>query len=98
MWNWTPILQLQKGAEYVLHVSAFDVNHGFSLLPMNVNLQIVPGYDYGLRVTPTESGDFRIVCNEFCGIGHHVMVGKVIVTDGPNVVVNEQAAILGGLR
>jgi cytochrome c oxidase subunit II len=57
------------------------VNHGFSLLPLNVNLQVVPGYDYALRVTPTEAGDFRIVCNEFCGVGHHLMIGRVIVTD-----------------
>ena len=30
---------------------------------------------------PTEAGDFRIVCNEFCGVGHHVMVGRVEVID-----------------
>jgi hypothetical protein len=53
------------------------------MLPLNVNIQVVPGYDYGLRVTPSESGDFRIVCNEFCGINHHVMVGRVIVEDAP---------------
>jgi cytochrome c oxidase subunit 2 len=57
------------------------MNHGFSLYPINVNFQVVPGYDYGLRVTPNASGDFRIICNEFCGIGHHVMVGRVIVDD-----------------
>jgi len=56
------------------------MNHGFNLYPFNVNFQVVPGYDYGLKVTPTEAGDFRIICNEFCGIGHHVMVGRVIVT------------------
>jgi heme/copper-type cytochrome/quinol oxidase subunit 2 len=27
-----PILKLEKGAEYILHLSAMDVNHGFSLL------------------------------------------------------------------
>jgi cytochrome c oxidase subunit II len=96
MWSWMPVLKLEKGAEYTLHISAYDVNHGFSLLPMNVNLQIVPGYDYGIKVTPTMAGDFRIVCNEFCGIGHHMMVGKVIVTDGPNTVVKEAAMITGG--
>jgi cytochrome c oxidase subunit 2 len=42
---------------------------------------VVPGYDYGLRVTPNAAGDFRIICNEFCGIGHHVMVGRVIVDE-----------------
>ena len=80
-WRWTPILKLRQGAEYVLHLSSLDVNHGFSLYPVNLNFQVVPGYDYGLRVTPTEAGDFRIICNEFCGIGHHTMVGRVIVTD-----------------
>jgi cytochrome c oxidase subunit II len=81
MWGWRPVLQLEKGVEYTLHLSALDVNHGFSLLPLNVNLQVVPGYDYALRVTPTEAGDFRVVCNEFCGIGHHLMIGRIIVVD-----------------
>jgi cytochrome c oxidase subunit II len=81
MWAWVPILKLQTGAEYTLHLSSMDVNHGFGLLPLNVNLQVVPGYDYALRVTPTEAGDFRIVCNEFCGVGHHLMIGRVIVED-----------------
>jgi len=81
MWNWSPVLRLRKGAQYTLHLSSLDVNHGFSLYPLNVNIQVVPGYDYGLRVTPSEAGDFRVVCNEFCGIGHHNMVGRVIVVD-----------------
>ena len=78
--QWTPVLQLEQGAEYTLHLSSLDVNHGFNLYPFNVNFQVVPGYDYALRVTPTEAGDYRIVCNEFCGISHHIMVGKVLVT------------------
>ena len=78
---WTPILRLQKGKEYILHLSSLDVSHGFSLYPVNINFQVLPGYDYGLRVTPTAAGDFRIICNEFCGIGHHTMVGRVIVLD-----------------
>ena len=86
MWKWTPILKLQKGVQYTLHLSSLDLNHGFNLNPVNVNFQVVPGYDYGLRVVPTEAGDFRIVCDEFCGIGHHLMVGKVVVTDSTEVV------------
>jgi len=81
MWVWEPVLRLEKNAQYTLHLSSLDVNHGFNLYPFNVNFQVVPGYDYGLRVTPTEAGDFRVVCNEFCGIGHHLMVGRVIVED-----------------
>jgi cytochrome c oxidase subunit 2 len=83
--QWMPILKLQRDVEYTLHLSAIDVNHGFSLYPINVNFQVVPGYDYGLRVRPNAAGDFRIICNEFCGIGHHIMVGRVIVDNPPAV-------------
>ena len=92
--QWTPVLKLQIGKEYTLHLSSLDVNHGFSLLPVNVNFQVVPGYDYGLRVTPNAAGDFRIICNEFCGIGHHTMVGKVIVVDSTGAEVAQN----GGAR
>jgi len=81
MWSWYPIIKLKKNTEYTLHLSSSDVNHGFSLYPVNINFQVVPGYDYGLKVVPNESGEFVIMCNEFCGIGHHLMVGKVIVTE-----------------
>jgi cytochrome c oxidase subunit 2 len=64
---------------YTLHLSSVDINHGFSLHPVNLNFQVVPGYDYGLKIVPNKSGDFRIICNEFCGILHHTMVGKVVV-------------------
>lgn len=93
--QWTPILKLQKGKEYILHLSSLDVNHGFSLYPININFQVIPGYDYGLRVTPNASGDFRIICNEFCGIGHHTMVGRVIVEDSATAPV---AAAAGGVQ
>ncbi len=93
--QWTPILKLQKGKEYILHLSSLDVNHGFSLYPININFQVVPGYDYGLRVTPNASGDFRIICNEFCGIGHHTMVGRVIVEDSATAPV---AAAAGDIQ
>ena len=91
--QWTPILQLEQGKEYILHRSSLDVNHGFSLYPINVNFQVVPGYDYGLRVTPTAAGDFRIICNEFCGIGHHTMVGRVIVVDSTGTVPSQSGGI-----
>jgi cytochrome c oxidase subunit II len=79
MWQWYPALRLKEGVSYTLHISSMDVLHGFSLVPVNVNLEIVPGYDYALRVEPNRAGDFRIICNEFCGIGHHLMIGKIEV-------------------
>ena len=80
-WQWYPVLILKKGVEYRLHLSSLDIQHGFSLQPTNLNLQVLPGYDYVANITPTQSGEFSIICNEFCGIAHHIMVSKVIVTE-----------------
>ena len=79
MWSWYPVLKLKKDAQYRLHISSMDVQHGFSLLPINLNLQILPGYDHVVTITPTQAGEYTIVCNEFCGIGHHRMTGKILV-------------------
>lgn len=79
MWRWYPVLKLREGQTYRVHISSVDLQHGFSLLPMNMNFQVLPGYDHVLTLTPTSKGEFEIVCNEFCGIGHHMMTGRIIV-------------------
>lgn len=79
MWSWYPILKLRQGQSYRLHISSLDLQHGFSLLPVNMNFHILPGYDHVLTITPTQAGEYQVICNEFCGIGHHLMTGKIIV-------------------
>jgi len=80
-WQWTPILRLVKGQAYKLHLGSVDVNHGFSLQPVNINFQIVPGYDQVVELTPTEAGEYTVVCNEFCGVGHQMMIGRIVVVE-----------------
>jgi len=79
MWRWYPILKLKKDQTYRLHISSTDLQHGFSLQPLNMNFQVLPGYDHVITITPTSTGTFSVICNEFCGIGHHTMTGKIIV-------------------
>jgi len=79
MWSWYPILELEKGKTYRIHLSSVDLQHGFSIYPLNINFMAIPGQDYVLTVTPTTSGTFHILCNEFCGLGHHTMVSELIV-------------------
>ena len=55
--------------------------HGFSLLPENINIQIHPEYEMVITIKPNRVGEYSVVCNEFCGIGHHTMVGKIFVVD-----------------
>ncbi len=79
LWNFWPILEFEKGKSYRLHLTSMDYNHGFSLQPANINIQIVPGYEHVVTITPNQTGQFSVVCNEYCGIGHHTMVGRIYV-------------------
>lgn len=79
MWSWSSVLKLRLGETYRLHLSSLDLQHGFSLQPLNMNFQVLPGYDHVLTITPSSKGEFTILCNEFCGIGHDRMIGRVIV-------------------
>jgi len=81
LWQWWPAYELKKGETYRLHLSSLDWQHGFSLQPVNINTQVLPGYEMVITVTPNKSGEYTIVCNEYCGIGHHSMLGKIYVVD-----------------
>lgn len=81
LWEWYPILELEKGKTYRMHLSSLDWQHGFSLQPTNINVQVHPGYELVMTVTPDRAGQYAIVCNEFCGIGHHTMLGRIYVTE-----------------
>jgi cytochrome c oxidase subunit II len=81
LWEWWPILELRKGQSYRIHLSSADWQHGFSLQPTNINIQVHPGYEHVITLTPTEAGEFGIVCNEYCGIGHHQMTGRIRVVE-----------------
>lgn len=81
LWSWSPILELEKGKTYRIHLSSLDLQHGLSIYPLNINFMAIPGQDYVITMTPTTSGEYSIVCNEFCGLGHHTMAGRLIVKD-----------------
>ncbi len=42
LWEWWPILELEKDQTYRLHLSSLDWLHGFSLQPTNINIQVHP--------------------------------------------------------
>lgn len=81
LWEWWPELELQVNQSYRLHITSMDWQHGWSLQPANLNVQVLPGYDMVLTVTPNKTGEYSIVCNEYCGIGHHMMMGKIHVVE-----------------
>ena len=55
-----------------------DLIHGFQVIGTNANAMVVPGYVSQFTVA-FKAGEYAIACNEYCGIMHHQMVGKLIV-------------------
>ncbi len=58
-----------------------DVLHDFAVAQFRVKMDLVPGMDTYLWLTPTEVGRFEVLCEELCGIGHHTMRGAVVVDE-----------------
>jgi cytochrome c oxidase subunit 2 len=62
-------------------LTSTDVTHGFLITGTNANTMLVPGYISQFTTVFTKPGDYLIVCHEFCGNGHHVMSGRLIVEE-----------------
>jgi cytochrome c oxidase subunit 2 len=79
-----PELVLTAGEEYTIWFSSMDALHGLSIVGggQNINLEIAPNHAYGATFTPDTPGEYLIVCNEYCGLGHHTMKGRIIVEEG----------------
>jgi cytochrome c oxidase subunit 2 len=54
------------------------VIHGFEIVRSNGQSMVIPGY-VSQFTTTFRAGEYLIACNEYCGIGHHTMSGKLIV-------------------
>jgi cytochrome c oxidase subunit 2 len=56
-----------------------DVLHNFTVAQFRVKMDLVPGMQTFLWLTPTEEGRFEVLCEELCGVGHFAMRGAVVV-------------------
>jgi cytochrome c oxidase subunit II len=81
LWEFWPVIELKKGQSYRFHISSVDWQHGFSLQPTNINISVHPGYEHVINLTPTDTGTFGVICNEYCGVGHHTMTGRIRVVE-----------------
>jgi len=70
---------LDKPVKFLLRSK--DVLHDFAVAQFRVKMDLVPGMDTFLWLTPTKNGRYEILCEELCGIGHHTMRGAVVVED-----------------
>lgn len=69
----------------VFEVTSRDVNHGFGIYDPDGHLiaqvQAMPDYINYLPVTFHKPGHYKVLCLEYCGVGHPVMAKDFTVGD-----------------
>ena len=81
MWQFDPDrITVPKGSTVDFYVTSADVTHGFYIYRTNVNLTALPSVVGFAQAHFNEAGKYPFLCHEYCGLGHHEMMGMVEVT------------------
>jgi cytochrome c oxidase subunit 2 len=70
-------------------MASFDVLHGVLIPFSNMNVMLVPGYVSEITTEFKKKGEFPLICNEYCGLGHAYMYGMI------NIVPKDQFKLTG---
>lgn len=77
--------EFKVGEPIEFHVTSSDVNHGFGIydkdMKMLAQTQAMPEYTNKVYITFDKPGTYQILCLEYCGLAHHLMVGTIEVTE-----------------
>ncbi len=72
-------MEIPLGAKVHFQITSQDVVHGFQVNGTNINMMVVPGEVNRLTYTFTKPGEYLVLCNEYCGAAHEVMMMKIVV-------------------
>jgi cytochrome c oxidase subunit 2 len=75
----SPILKLPVGRPAVLNIGSKDVIHNYSIIPMRIQQDAIPGKEIPMWFTPVKPLETFVVCGQLCGEGHGNMVGSMEV-------------------
>jgi cytochrome c oxidase subunit 2 len=74
-----PKIRIPVGSNVTFNVASLDILHGFYIEEHAANLELVPGQVARISARFNRPGTFKIICNQYCGAGHQVMYGEIIV-------------------
>lgn len=72
-------LVLKANQTYLLEITSKDVIHAFYIPQLGFKFEAIPGYVYDFYIVINKAGVYDIWCAEFCGPGHYLMKGTLIV-------------------
>ena len=73
------VLRVPAGQPVTIHVTSADVMHGLMIGGTNVNATVIPGQVSSFTTTFRTPGTLNVICNEYCGTGHHNMLSRLQV-------------------
>jgi cytochrome c oxidase subunit II len=72
-------LYVPEGESVEFNLKSLDVIHAFWIPAFRIQEDVVPGITTHWRATPDKIGNYPVVCNLLCGIGHSTMRTRVHV-------------------
>jgi cytochrome c oxidase subunit 2 len=79
-WAFNPTeIRVPAGAEVTFTATSVDIIHGLAVAGTRLNMMLIPGQISRNTIRFDEPGEYLLICHEYCGLGHHMMSGKVIV-------------------
>lgn len=80
IFSFTPsAMKVPRGARVTFYSTSPDVVHGFFIANTDVNMLVVPGWVSTASHVFNKPGSYLLMCNEYCGAGHHYMYGTIEV-------------------
>jgi cytochrome c oxidase subunit 2 len=75
---------------------SMDVLHGVHIPMTNMSTMIVPGYVAEITTTFPKPGEYPVLCNEYCGLGHNHMWSNISVIAKEDWTTPAKSAAKGG--
>ena len=72
-------IRIPAGQPITFRIASADVLHGVHVPMTNMGTMVVPGYVSTVTTTFPKPGEYPMLCNEYCGMGHDHMWSKVTV-------------------
>jgi cytochrome c oxidase subunit 2 len=76
-------IRVPRGRPVTFRLTSPDVIHGYQVVGTNANAMVLPGYVTQFTLVFPRAGEYLLACNEYCGLAHHLMQGKLIVEERP---------------
>ena len=90
-WAFNPSeIRVPAGAEVTFLATTVDIIHGFYAAKTRLNMMLIPGQVSRSSYRFREPGEHLLICHEYCGLGHHLMYGRIIVEPAPAAAADHQ--------